>query len=132
MTTLESLRTAASQTFPGLVSSDDPRMDVWRAATDAVDAFLMALPGADAMVEAVRSHPLVGRGSCSTVDECLTAPELMDILQEAGATTPEAAVNVALDFEGLKLEQATNCRWGADDDDELKNLEEFEAARRSV
>ena len=73
----------------------------------------------EAMMEAVRSHPKIGRGSCSTIDECFSDKELIEALQENGCKTEAEAVNFALEYEGLRIEQATNCRWGEDNDPEL-------------
>jgi len=82
----------------------------------------------DPRVEAVRKDELVGNGTCTTVDEALEDSELLEYLEEDKVTTPEAAVAWARDFEGLRKEQATNCRWGEDDDPEVKASEEWDAA----
>ncbi len=54
------------------------------------------------------------------------------MVQRNGARTIRTAVNVLLDFEGLQLEQATNCRWGADDDPEVTALDAFTADRKGL
>ena len=74
----------------------------------------------DQRVEAIRAHPRVGRGSCTSVDECWSDKELIELLDEDKITTPEAAVEWALKQEELHLEQGTNCRWGEDDDPQLR------------
>jgi hypothetical protein len=71
-----------------------------------------------ALVEAVRTDPNVGRGTCTNIDECFSDDELFeDLLKDC--KTPEEAVKAAYEFEGLKLEQALNARWGEDDDPQL-------------
>ena len=73
----------------------------------------------DARVIAVREHKLVGRGSCTTIDECLTNKELLWIFTEENVETPDAAVVWCLEAEGMEREQALNARWGEDDDPQL-------------
>lgn len=46
----------------------------------------------DPRVAAVRADDQVGRGSCSSIDECMTDDELVAYLDERGATTPAEAV----------------------------------------
>ncbi len=46
----------------------------------------------DLRVDAVRADEQVGRGSCSSVDECMTDAELAEYLDSRGATTPAGAV----------------------------------------
>jgi len=76
------------------------------------------------LVAAVRSNPRLGRGSCTHIDECFSDDELFDdILKDC--KTPEEAVKAALEFEGLKLEQGLNQRWGEDDDPQLLAYQEF-------
>ena len=80
----------------------------------------------DERVEAIRNHPKVGRGSCTTIDEATTDEELIVELDEARATTVKKAVKYALDTERLRLENATNHRWGDDDDPEIKALRQWD------
>lgn len=79
----------------------------------------------DQRVEAIRKHSMVGNGSCTTIDEATTDEELIAELDEVGATTVEQAVAWALETEGLRIENATNKRWGEDDDPELQRLEDW-------
>jgi len=79
----------------------------------------------DPRVKAIREHPKVGRGTCTTVDECFDTKDLIENLDRDGVKTPEEAIQWALDFEGLKLEQALNARWGSDDDPQLKAYRDF-------
>jgi hypothetical protein len=75
----------------------------------------------DKRIEAVRGHKLVGRGSCTSVDECLEDAELAKMFDEDGVETPTAAIKWALEFEGMHLEQGLNARCGDDDDPQLAN-----------
>lgn len=79
----------------------------------------------DARVQAIRQHPKVGRGSCTVVDECWTDKEVQAQLDLEEVTTEEGAVEWAMDLVGLHLEQALNCRWGEEDDPEVKAYHDF-------
>jgi hypothetical protein len=70
-------------------------------------------------IDAIRNHPKVGRGSCTSVDECWDDKEIIEFLDENNITTEEGAIEWALDQEGLFLEQGLNQRWGEDDDPQL-------------
>jgi hypothetical protein len=79
----------------------------------------------DPRVDAIRSDAKVGRGTCTSIDEAMTDDELIEALDKAGVKTPAKAVKWAIDDEGLRIENATNFRWGSDDDPELKRLREW-------
>jgi len=70
-------------------------------------------------VEAIRDHKLVGRGSCTSVDECWDDKDIIEFLDDSNVTTVEGAIEWALDQEGLFLEQGLNQRWGEDNDPQL-------------
>ena len=70
-------------------------------------------------VAAIRNHPKVGRGTCTSVDECWDDKDIIEFLDDNNVTTEEGAIEWALDQEGLFLEQGLNCRWGEDDDPQL-------------
>jgi hypothetical protein len=72
-------------------------------------------------VEAIRSHPKVGRGSCTSIDECMDDKDIIKYLdQQAPPITTEAgAIEWAMDMEGLHLERGLNQRWGEDNDPQL-------------
>lgn len=80
-------------------------------------------------VNAIRDHALVGRGSCSAVDECMTDDELRRALDDANVDTPEAAIKWALEDEQLFLEKGLDCRQGEDDDPQLREYEDFVSRR---
>lgn len=73
----------------------------------------------DARVEAIRKDPCVGRGTCTTLDECFSDDELSWKLNEDGVISASAAIQWARNYEGLFTEQALNARWGEDDDPQL-------------
>ena len=76
-------------------------------------------------VNAIRNHPKVGRGSCTSIDECFTDQELIDCLDAAGVSNEKDAVKWAVDHEGLQLEKALDQRWGEDDDWQLVAYNEW-------
>jgi hypothetical protein len=43
-------------------------------------------------VEAIRADKLVGRGTCSTIDEAYATSELIDALEDAGIRSVRGAV----------------------------------------
>lgn len=77
------------------------------------------------LVAAIRADKLVGRGSCTSVDECWTDEDLTEYLARDDVTTVEGAVRWARESEGLWLEKAADARWGEDDDPELEELRSF-------
>jgi len=81
----------------------------------------------DPRIIAIRSDKAVGAGSCSSIDECYDAYDLIQFLDEDGIVEPAAAVAWARSLERLKLETALNCRSGSDDDPQLEWMREFEA-----
>lgn len=80
----------------------------------------------DPRVIAIRADKLVGRGSCTSIDECYDAVEIVQTLDAKGVETPEGAVAWARELEGLRLEQGLNQRWGEDDDWQLKAHDDFQ------
>jgi len=83
----------------------------------------------DPRIVAIRDSDLVGRGSCTSVDECLTDSELIELLDEQSIATTMEAVNWAIRFEDLHLENALNARWGEDDDPQLVTWQAREKAK---
>lgn len=81
------------------------------------------------LVKAIRSDKLVGRGSCTSVDECWEDSELIEALERANITTIDGAVRWARNQEGMFLEQGLNCRWGEDDDEQLLAYNEYQEKR---
>ena len=70
-------------------------------------------------VTAIRDHSKVGRGTCTSVDECWDDKDIIEFLDNNNVTTEEGAIEWAMEQEGLFLEQGLNCRWGEDDDPQL-------------
>lgn len=78
----------------------------------------------DRLIAAVRADRLVGRGSCSSIDECYEDVELAELL--ADCKTEKEAIATAHKAEGLFLEQGLNQRWGDDDDPQLLAWERWQ------
>ena len=80
----------------------------------------------DVRIEAIRKDPCVGRGTCTSTDECLADDELSWMLNHAGVISATAAIQWARDYEQLFMEQLLNARWGEDSDPELKEYAAWE------
>jgi hypothetical protein len=78
-----------------------------------------------AMVDAIRADKVVGRGTCSSIDECLSDAELAKELAHHGLTTVRDALKWAREGEEIFLEQGLNQRWGEDDDPQLEMYRDF-------
>ena len=52
----------------------------------------MNLAQAGEILKAVRSHPEIGHGTCSYIDETMTDLEVLEEVKEAGITTAEQAI----------------------------------------
>lgn len=83
-----------------------------------------------ALVEAIRSDKLVGRGTCSTFDECYTDAELIDTFKDEPSIT--AAVRAARAMEERALGRMMDCRFGDDDDAEVSIMREWRARKREA
>jgi hypothetical protein len=79
----------------------------------------------DDRVKAIRDDKKVGRGTCTTIDECYSDEELIAELNEEGVKTPADAVKWAHELEGLRIENALNHRWGEDSDPELERYKNW-------
>jgi hypothetical protein len=84
--------------------------------------------GLDMRIAFIRKDPVVGRGTCSSTDECLSDAELTEQLDAAGIKDPRAAVAWARKGEELYLDKALDCRWGEDSDPQLASKREFDEA----
>lgn len=84
----------------------------------------------DPRLLAIRKDPVVGRGSCSAIDECMTDLEVCLYLDKDGVKHPSDALWWARKNERLHLERGCEQRWGVDDDPQLLALREFEASCR--
>lgn len=74
----------------------------------------------DVRIEAVRNDPCVGRGTCTSTDECLSDDDLTWMLNADGIISTQASVEWARDWEQVWMERSLNARWGEDSDPELK------------
>lgn len=82
------------------------------------------------LIKAIRADKLIGKGSCTSIDECYEDKELWGLFGiPAGNMTLEAALKDAYESEDLHWEQGLNARWGEDDDPQLKEYEEWQKAR---
>lgn len=87
----------------------------------------------DPRVEAIRACTLVGRGSCSIVDEGFSDDdELIVWLDDNRAIDPKGSVKFARDTEEIHLEQAQETRWGGDDDPQMKAMDAWRIQRKDV
>lgn len=68
-------------------------------------------------IAAVRNDSIVGKGSCSNIDECYDDNDLWDLIKDA--SNEKEAIKLARDQYELFLEQGLNQRWGEDDDPQL-------------
>jgi len=82
------------------------------------------------MVAAIRADKVVGKGTCSSIDECHSDEDLEYYLDKDGITTIVAALKWAREQEGFFQEQGLNQRWGEDDDPQLVNYRDFEKANK--
>lgn len=91
--------------------------------------------GIIAIVNAIRADPLVGSGTCASINEAYDDEELWALLSgawEVDDTTEVAdAVKIARDLEELWIENATNYRWGEDTDPQLVISKEWKTAREA-
>ena len=76
-------------------------------------------------VNAIREDAVVGSHSGSSVNECLTDSELLDLLNEDSIRNEYDAVSWARDKELIYLEAALNTRWGEDGDPQLNEYLSF-------
>jgi len=76
------------------------------------------------LIKAVRKDSVVGRGSCSSIDECYDDNDLWEVIGEAKSEAE--AVKLARENEELWLDQACDARWGEDDDPQLEWKRDFE------
>jgi hypothetical protein len=84
----------------------------------------------DPRVQAIREDKMVGRNTCSTVDEAFSEASIIEELDDAGIKTPEAAVKWAIEIEDFQMEKALNQRSGEDSDTQLKMSEEWDALKK--
>jgi hypothetical protein len=77
------------------------------------------------LIQAIRNDKLVGRGTCSSVDECFGDDELLHLLNVLGITSAEGAAKWARESELLWREEGTNQRWGEDDDIQLTSYKDY-------
>lgn len=62
------------------------------------------------MIASVRADEEVGRGSCSSIEECLTDDELLELLRSENAKGVAGAVEVARAHEGVFRDREQDIR----------------------
>jgi hypothetical protein len=80
----------------------------------------------DVRVEAIRDDKVIGRGTCSSIDECMGDEEIVAALDAEKIETPASAVRWARKSERAWLDRMLDARWGEDSDDELKISRDFD------
>lgn len=84
-------------------------------------------PKMDPRVVAIRVDVVVGKGSCSNIDECCEDRELVVDLDRNEINDPKEAVRYARKAFGLYLERGLDQRWGEEDDEQLTAWNKFKA-----
>ena len=69
----------------------------------------------DARVDAIRADELIGKGTCTSIDECYSDDELFKELEAEGIMTPSGAVKWFRKSEGLWIENGLNQSSGEPD-----------------
>ena len=79
------------------------------------------------MVEAVRNDPVVGKGSCSSIDECWDDQDLIEAFKDPASPilSSISAILWARKSERRHLEEGLNCRCGEDNDSQLLAYNHF-------
>lgn len=75
------------------------------------------------LVRIIRSDDKVGRGSCSTLDECYGDAELVE--KFGHLTSRRAVLRAAYASEDLQIDRMLDARFGDDDDAEVKIAAEW-------
>lgn len=63
-----------------------------------------------ALVAAVRADPRIGRGSCSSIDECYTDEEIIEVIRAEPLLTKDQVLSHFFQVEGLRVEQMNEAR----------------------
>jgi len=86
----------------------------------------------DARVAAVRANSLIGRGTCSEVDECLSDQEVAKELDDFGITDPAQAVRHFIEMEDISMDRMMDCRWGEDSDPQVAIKASWDARKEEA
>lgn len=79
------------------------------------------------LIQAIRTDRRVGRGSCTSIDECYDDAEL--VARFGHLTTVKAVLAAACEAEDVHIDRTLDARFGDDDDVELKIAAEWRNAR---
>lgn len=89
--------------------------------------------GKDPRVAAIRADAAVGRGSCSSIDECYEDTELVSALDRESIQTAHDAVRWARATDGLHWESGLNQMSGEPEtDDPIREMYEESKARNAL
>jgi len=58
------------------------------------------------MVDAVRKDPQIGRGTCSTIDECYDDSEIVEVIRDEGLATADALLASLYSAENIWRDRA--------------------------
>ncbi len=58
------------------------------------------------MVDVVRKDPKIGRGTCSTVDECYTDAEIVEVIRDEKIASADALLTSLYSMENIWRDQA--------------------------
>jgi hypothetical protein len=90
----------------------------------------LAVKSTDPRVIAIRENKLVGRGSCTVVDECYDDADIEKWLADDGINTVDGAIQWAIEAHTLFLQMALDARWGEDDDPQLLEWKRWKEAAK--
>jgi len=79
----------------------------------------------DPRVLAIRADALIGNDSCSFIDECLGAFDIVDALDKWNIFEPRESVKTFIKAQTDQYERGLNARAGNDDDSELIQYNEW-------
>ncbi|MBT7082304.1 MAG: hypothetical protein HN929_12715 [Chloroflexi bacterium] len=79
----------------------------------------------DERVLAIRADALIGNDSCSFIDECLSAADIVDALDKWNILSPRESVKTFIKAQTDQYERGLNARAGNDDDPELIQYNEW-------
>lgn len=78
------------------------------------------------MLDAIRNHKLVGRGSCTVVDECYSDRYIARELETYKVETIDGAIAYAINEQSGFLEAGLNQRFGDEGDPQLVEWKEWQ------
>jgi|TARA_Y100000034_G_C6761507_1_gene339195 hypothetical protein len=83
----------------------------------------------DNRVMAIRADTLIGKDSCSFIDECLDAFDIVEELDRLNIESPVEAIKHYIEAQHRQYERGLDARAGNDDDPELIQFNEWRESR---